>query len=87
VYLALNEADLARQHARRAYEEAWADGPPFVWWWALQRAKAVLAALGEPEPSLPPFDPAKVEPIPHEAEIRAFIERRRAGVPPPPPRV
>ena len=32
----------------------------------------------ESEPELPPFDPAKVEPIPYEDEIRAFIEELKA---------
>ena len=47
-------------------------------WWELERCRAVLAALGEPEPELPPFDPAKVEPIPYEDEILALIEERKA---------
>ena len=38
----------------------------------------MLAALGEPEPELPPFDPAKVEPILYEDEIMALIEERKA---------
>jgi len=34
----------------------------------LQKAKAYLAALGVPEPTLPPFDESKYEPMP-EVEI------------------
>ncbi len=33
----------------------------------------MLSALGMPEPSLPAYDPAKIRPIPAEAEIRALI--------------
>lgn len=51
--------------ANKAYERAWCDGPPFAYHWGLQKAKAMLATLNAPEPSLPPFDPAGREPIPH----------------------
>ena len=78
IYLDLDEPDKAKAHVPKAYRRAWADGPPYVMWWRLQRCRAVLAALGEPEPELPPFDPAKVEPIPYEDEIRAFIEELKA---------
>ena len=37
-----------------------------------------MQQLGEPEPTLPPFDPTKVEPIPYEAEIRAAIAKLNA---------
>ncbi len=77
VYLTLNNREQAQKYALMAYEEAWADGLPYVWWWELERAKAVLDALGVAYPDLPPFDPAKVEPIPYEAEIRVFIEELR----------
>jgi hypothetical protein len=51
-----------------AYRLAWCDGPPFAYHWGLQKAKAHLAALGMPEPTLPPFDESKYEPMP-EVEI------------------
>lgn len=78
VFLALGDKTRGKDYALRAYQAAWADGPPYSWWWGLERAKATLAALGEPEPPLPPFDPAKVKPIPYEDEIRAFIEELKA---------
>ena len=37
-----------------------------------------LLAQAQPEPQLPPFDPSKVKPIPHEQEIRAAITRLNA---------
>ena len=40
----------------------------------MERTKKVLAELGVNPPDMPPFDPAKVEPIPYEDEIRAFIK-------------
>ena len=46
----------------------WCDGPPFAYHWGLEKAKAHLAALGAPEPVLPPFDESKYEPMP-EIEI------------------
>lgn len=78
VHLELGNLDAAREPALRAYERAWAEGPPYVWWWQLQRARRVLEALGVAEPELPPFDPAKVEKIPYEDEIRRVIEELRA---------
>ena len=54
--------------ATKAYQAAWCDGPPYAYHWGLQRAKAHLAALDAPEPTLPPFDESKFEPMP-EVEI------------------
>ncbi|GAB4522395.1 MAG: hypothetical protein OHK0046_34860 [Anaerolineae bacterium] len=78
VYHILGEHDQARQYALHAYKRAWADGPPYVWWWHLERAKAVLDALGEPYPDLPPYDPARIGKFPYEDEILAVIEREKA---------
>lgn len=74
-WLALGDLDRARACVQRAYQYAWADGPPHIHWYELKRCRELMAELGEPEPQLPPFDPAKVEPIPFEAEIHAVIER------------
>ena len=46
----------------------WCDGPPFAYHWGLEKAKAHLAALGAPEPVLPPLDESKYQPMP-EIEI------------------
>jgi tetratricopeptide (TPR) repeat protein len=54
--------------ATKAYKAAWCDGPPYAYHWGLQKAKAHLAALGAPEPDMPPFDESKFEPLP-EVEI------------------
>lgn len=78
VYLTLSEHDKAEEHAIAAYKSAWADGPPYVFWWSLERAKKVLAALNVEPPEMPPFDPNKVEPVPYEDEIRALIEELKA---------
>lgn len=77
-WLALGDHDKAREHGLRGYEWAWADGPPHIRWWELERMKKLLAELGIEPPDLPPFDPAKVEPIPYEEGIVAFIEEREA---------
>ena len=68
----------AKGFALKAYEHAWADGPPHIRWWELERSRQLLARLSVSEPQLPPFDPSKVEPIPFEAEIRAAIEELKA---------
>jgi len=54
--------------ATEAFTKAWCDGPPFAYHWGLEKARAHLAALGAPEPALPPFDESKYEPMP-EIEI------------------
>jgi tetratricopeptide (TPR) repeat protein len=77
-WLTLGDCEEAREYIRRAYPLAWADGPPYIRWYDLKRCRELMAELGEPEPQLPPFDPAKVDPIPHEAEIRAIIEELKA---------
>lgn len=65
--------EAAAKAATEAYRLAWCDGPPFAYHWGLQKAKAHLAALGVPEPILPPFDESKYEPMP-EVEIEPFDE-------------
>ena len=54
--------------ATEAYGKAWCDGEPFAYAPGLRTARAHLAALGAPEPHLPPFDPPQHEPMP-EVEI------------------
>jgi hypothetical protein len=78
-YLVLKDPDKARECALAAYRWAWCEGPPYIHWYYLERSRALLARLGEPEPLLPAFDPAEVPPIPMEREIRAAIERLRAA--------
>ena len=65
--------EAAVKAAMEAYRLAWCDGPPFAYHWGLQKAKAHLAALGVPEPILPPFDESKYEPMP-EVEIEPLDE-------------
>ncbi|MBN2305096.1 MAG: DUF4062 domain-containing protein [Anaerolineae bacterium] len=77
VFLALDERDIAAQHALDAYRLAWADGPPFAWWWSLERATRSLAALDLAPPDLPRYEPDSAAPLPHEDDIRARIEALR----------
>ena len=79
VYLALGDADQAAHYARIAYESAWTDGQPYVWWWRLERAREVLAALKLAEPDLSPFTEDRLEKIPFEDEILAFIDDLKPG--------
>lgn len=78
VFFALGDKGRAKSAALEAYRMAWADGHPYTFWWELQLAKRVLEALGVPEPELPVFDPSTLDKIPHEAGIRAFIDKLRA---------
>jgi hypothetical protein len=61
--------------ATMAYRLAWCDGPPFAYHWDLQKAKAHLSALGVPEPTLPPFDASRYEPM-LEVEIKPPGKRK-----------
>jgi hypothetical protein len=65
--------EAAVKAAMEAYRLAWCGGPPFDYHLGLQKAKAPLAALGVPEPILPPFDESKYEPRP-EVEIEPLDE-------------
>ncbi len=67
--------------ATEAYRLAWCDGPPFAYHWGLQKAKVHLAALGVPEPILPPFDESKYEPMP-EVEIEPLEEETEFEIEP-----
>lgn len=73
VWLALDEPEQAARHALDAYRLAWADGPPFAWWWSLERAARTLTSLGLEPPRLRPFDEDAVAPVPYEDRIRAWI--------------
>src|SRR5262249_46890856 len=75
VHLALGQVESSRACALEAYRKAWADGSPHIFWYELERSRDLLKRLGEPEPQLPPLDPARVPPIPYEAEIRAAIAK------------
>jgi hypothetical protein len=44
----------------------------------LSKATELLQQLNVPLPNLPPYDPAKDEPFPWEAEVRALLEATRA---------
>jgi tetratricopeptide (TPR) repeat protein len=68
IAMAENSRPAAIDAATRAYRHAWCDGPPYAYHWGLVKAKAHLAALGAPEPEMPPFDESRFEPMP-EVEI------------------
>jgi tetratricopeptide (TPR) repeat protein len=68
IALAEGHTPAAIAAAIKAYRTAWCDGPPYAYHWGLTKAKAHLAALGAPEPDMPPFDESKFEPMP-EVEI------------------
>lgn len=79
IYHALGDQEQAVHYAMLAYESAWADGLPFVWWWRLERARQVLKNLNAPIPELPPFDEDRIEKVPYENDIYAFIDELMIG--------
>ena len=44
----------------------------------LTKTTELLRQMNVPIPNLPPYDPAKDEPFPWEADVRAAIEKLRA---------
>jgi len=78
LWQALGELNQAKHHALAAYTLSWADGEPYVFRYELSKATELLHELGVPLPNLPPYDPAKDEPFPWEADLRAFIATCRA---------
>jgi hypothetical protein len=78
LWQALGDLNQAKHHALAAYTLSWADGEPYVFRYELTKATELLHELGVPLPNLPPYDPAKDEPFPWEADLRAFIAARRA---------
>jgi hypothetical protein len=74
----LGDLNQAKHYALAAYTLSWGDGEPYVFRYELTKATELLHELGVPLPILPPYDPAKDEPFPWEADLRAFIATRRA---------
>ena len=73
LWQALGELNQAKHHALAAYTLSWADGEPYVYRYELTKATELLHELGVPLPNLPHYDPAKDDPFPWEADLRAFI--------------
>jgi tetratricopeptide (TPR) repeat protein len=71
----------AGAQALTAYHRARADGEPYVRRFDLDRTRQLLAELGEPEPQLPPYDPASFRRFDWQDEVEAAIaeiERKKA---------
>lgn len=78
LWRAIGDFDKAQQHALAAYKWAWADGEPYVHRYELTKTTELLQQMSVPIPKLPDYDPAKDEPFPWEADVRAAIEKLRA---------
>jgi tetratricopeptide (TPR) repeat protein len=69
----LGAIEAAKTCLLKSYKAAWSDGPPYCYRWELEHCRALLTKLAMPEPQLAPYDPARIERMPHENEIRAAI--------------
>jgi len=78
LWLAIGDHAKAEHHALAAYRWAWADGEPYVNRYELTKTTELLQQMNVPVPVLPPYDPAKDEPFPWEADVRAAIEKLKA---------
>jgi tetratricopeptide (TPR) repeat protein len=78
LWQAIGDHAQGEKHALAAYKWAWADGEPYVNRYELTKTTELLKQLNVPIPDLPPYDPAKDEPFPWEADVRAAIEKLRA---------
>ncbi len=72
VWLAIGDREKAKAWTLRAYSHAWSDGEPFVFRYALTKARRLLETLGAEIPDLPT---AKYEKFPCEDEVVAAIEK------------
>lgn len=77
LWIALGDTAQAKHHALAAYQWAWADGEPYVHCYELTRTTELLRQMSVPILKLPAYDPAKDEPFPWEADVRAYIEKLR----------
>lgn len=77
IWLAIGDPAQAEKHALAAYKWARADGEPYVHRYELTKTTELLKVMNVPNPNLPPYDPAKDEPFPWEADVRAVIEKLR----------
>jgi hypothetical protein len=78
LWRAIGEFAQAEKHALAAYKWAWADGEPYVNRYELTKTTELLREMKVPIPDLPPYDPAKDEPLPWETAVRAAIDKLRA---------
>jgi hypothetical protein len=78
IWQAIGDLEQAKCHALAAYTWAWADGEPYVNRYELTKTTELLHQLHVPIPNLPPYDPAKDEPFPWEADVRVAIDKLRA---------
>jgi tetratricopeptide (TPR) repeat protein len=78
LWLAIGDVEEAEKYALAAYRLAWADGEPYAYHYYLNEARSLLNQLGKTIPMLPPYDPAKDERFPWEADVIAAIEKLRA---------
>ncbi len=78
LWRAIGDQAQAEKHALKAYTWAWADGEPYVRRYDLTKTTELLKEMNLPIPDLPPYDFAKDEPFPWEADVRAAIEKIRA---------
>lgn len=79
LWLLIGDEEKAKLHAFVSYREAWAEGEPYVYRYELDKSRTLFARLGLEIPDLLPYDPAKDEPLPWEAEVSAAIKHLRAG--------
>ncbi|MCB9642687.1 MAG: ATP-binding protein [Myxococcales bacterium] len=77
VFYATGQEERGKRHLLRAYQEAWAEGPPYCWRTSLARCEDACQARGLPLPILAPFDPQSRVVLPHEERIEEFIRRLR----------
>jgi tetratricopeptide (TPR) repeat protein len=75
LWLGLGNSEKAKHYALKAYEEAWADGEPYVFRYELNKAAELLTRLGMTIPILSPYDPANEKKLPWEDKVKEIIEQ------------
>ena len=77
-WIALGDEVQAKRHALKAYEDAWANGEPYVNRYRLQKSQDLLRKLNVPVPELPAYDAREDVPLSWEPKLEALIEGLRA---------
>ena len=77
LWLAIGNRVKAKKYATQAYEEAWADGEPYVLRYDLNKARDLLVQLKAKVPNLPPYNASEDEKLPWEDALTAAVEKLR----------
>jgi hypothetical protein len=77
LWLSVGDIDQAKIHCLNVYRYAYGDGEPYVFYYELNRARALLERLAIEVPRLPQYDSAKDEKFPWEEDLLLAMAKLR----------